>query len=122
MNRIVKFFKNQKQKIFRFLKKLVSFLLNPRFLICFLIGWLITNGWSYILFSLGVLFEISWMVIVGGAYLGFLWAPFSPEKIVTLVIAIFLLKLLFPNDEKTLKVLTNQLEKLKRKVKSKNKK
>lgn len=37
--------------------------------------------------------------------MAFLWFPFTPEKIVTVIIAMFLLRWLFPNDEKTLKKL-----------------
>ena len=87
------------------LKKTWQFLANPRLIICFMIGWLITNGWSYIMFALGTYFGINWMVAVAGAYLAFLWLPISPEKIVTCAIAIALLRWLFPNDQKTLAVL-----------------
>ena len=95
------------------LKKIVQFLLNPRFLFCFGIAWIITNGWSYILFGLGTYFEIGWMIAVAGAYLAFLWFPFSPEKIATVLIAIFLLKRLFPRDQKTLAVLMKMKAKVK---------
>ena len=95
------------------LKRIVQFLLNPRFLFCFGIAWIITNGWSYILFGLGTYFEIGWMIAVAGAYLAFLWFPFSPEKIVTVLIAIFLLKRLFPRDQKTLAVLMKMKAKIK---------
>ncbi len=84
---------------------------------CFGIGWLITNGWSYIFMALGVYFGIEWMVAVSGAYLTFLWFPFSPEKIVTVAIALGLLKLLFPNDEKTLGILRDLYEKAKNDIK-----
>lgn len=102
--------KTEKRKSFwkkcrRRLKKLVQFLLNPRLLICMAIAWMITNGWSYVLFTLGTLLEIEWMMAVGAAYLAFLWLPISPEKIVTFSVAIGLLRLLFPNDQKTLAVL-----------------
>ena len=69
------------------------------------IAWLITNGWSYILLGLGTWLEIGWMIAVAGAYLAFLWFPFSPEKIATFAIALALLRFLFPNDTKTLAVL-----------------
>ena len=95
------------------LKKTWQFLANPRLIICFMIGWLITNGWSYIMFALGTYFGINWMVAVAGAYLAFLWLPISPEKIVTCAIAIALLRWLFPQDEKTLAVLRGWYEKAK---------
>lgn len=113
MSKLKNWFIRNQEKIKAFLKKWIMFIFNPRFLICFLIGWLITNGWSYTFFAVGTFFGITWMTVVGTAYMSMLWAPFTPEKIITLFIAIFLLKLLFPKDEKTLKVLTDELEKAK---------
>ena len=93
------------------LKKTWQFIANPRLILCFMIGWLITNGWSYIMFGLGTYLGINWMIAVSGAYLAFLWLPISPEKIVTCAIAIALLRWLFPQDEKTLAVLRGWYEK-----------
>lgn len=87
------------------LRRLIALLLNPRFLLCFGIAWLITNGWAYILLGLGIWYEIEWMVAVASAYLAFLWLPATPEKLLTTSIAILLLRHFFPNDEKTLGVL-----------------
>ena len=95
------------------LKKALQFIANPRLIICFMIGWLITNGWSYILFGIGTYLEIPWMIAVSGAYLAFLWLPISPEKLVTFAIAIALLRWLFPNDQKTLAVLKGWYSKAK---------
>lgn len=91
-------------------------------MLCIGIAWFITNGWSYVLMGVGTLLQIPWMMAVAGAYLTFLWLPISPEKIVTVLIAIGLLRLLFPNDEKTLGVLKNALKKLKSKIKRKKEK
>ena len=102
------------------LKAIVQFILNPRFLLCFGLAWMITNGWSYVMMGFGVWFGIEWMMAVAGAYLAFLWVPLSPEKIVTCLIAMFLLKWIFPNDQKTLGVLKRLYEKYK--LKKKNKK
>lgn len=87
------------------LKKLVQFIANPRLLICIVLAWMITNGWSYVLFAMGTYFKISWMITIASAYLALLWLPFTPEKIITFAIAIALLRFLFPNDTKTLAVL-----------------
>ena len=57
--------------------------------------------------GLGTYFCVPWMIAVGGAYAAALWVPFTPEKIITVIIAIALLRLLFPNDQKTLKKLIN---------------
>lgn len=105
-----------KEKIKNFLKKAMMFLLNPRFLLCFGLGWIITNGWSYILLILGTWLRIGWMIAVAGAYLTFLWLPISPEKIITVAIAMWLMKVLFPNDTKTLGVLREMYAKLKETV------
>ena len=104
------------------IKTVLQFALNPRFLLCFLIAWMITNGWSYVMLGFGTFFEIGWMIAVAGGYLTFLWLPISPEKIVTVLIAMWLLKLLFPNDQKTLGVLKGLYEKYKIKRKSKKEK
>ncbi len=104
------------------LKTIVRFIANPRLLLCFLLAWMITNGWSYILLGLGTLLDISWMTAVGGAYLAFLWLPISPEKIVTLAISIALLRFFFPNDEQTLAVLRRLHKRAKDAVKRKRKK
>lgn len=87
-------------------------LLNPRLLFCLLLAWMITNGWSYILFGLGMALGVNWMRIVGGAYMSFLWLPFTPEKLVTALIAIGLLRLLYPEDQQTLGVLRAKLARL----------
>lgn len=103
-------------------KKVLLFITNPRLLLCISIAWLITNGWSYIMFGLGTYFNINWMIAVSSAYLAFLWLPISPEKIATLAIALGLLRLLFPNDQKTLAILKELYNKAKTAVKKKKEK
>lgn len=95
------------------IKKVIQFIANPRLLLCIAIAWIITNGWSYILLALGTYLDIGWMTAVASAYIAFLWLPVSPEKIVTFAIALVLLRLLFPNDQKTLAVLENLYSKAK---------
>lgn len=102
-----------KEKIKKALKTVAEFLLNPRLLLCWGAAWFITNGWSYVMFALGTFFELPWMLTVSGAYLAFLWLPVSPEKLVTLAIAIALLRFFFPKDEKTLGKLRTMHQKLK---------
>lgn len=108
-----------KEKFKRFCVKTLQFLLNPRFLLCFGIGWIITNGWSYLMLGFGIYWNIGWMIAVASAYLAFLWLPISPEKIVTFAIAIGLMKLLFPRDEKTLGMLIKGYKKAKALLKKK---
>jgi hypothetical protein len=94
-----------KEKLKSFCKTAVMFLLNPRLLLCFGIGWMITNGWSYVLLGLGTWLENEWMIGIASAYLTFLWLPVSPEKLVTVAIAIALMRLMFPRDQRTLGIL-----------------
>lgn len=101
------------------IKKIIQFIMNPRLLLCLGIAWIITNGWSYVMFALGTYFGINWMIAVSGGYLAFLWIPVSPEKLATVAIAILLLKLLFPDDKKTLGILIDMKNKVKSKVKEK---
>lgn len=109
------------EKIKNVCGKLARFLFNPRFLLCFGIGWMLTNGWSYVLFALGLALEISWMTAVSSAYMAFLWFPFTPEKILTVLVALGLLRLFFPNDKATLQVLRDMLSSEKRKARKEKK-
>lgn len=102
-----------KKRIYKTVKKWLMVILNPRLLLCLFIAWMITNGWSYVFTVLGGLLNIQWMVITGTAYMSLLWVPFTPEKILTVIIAIFLMRLIFPRDEKTIGVLHDELHKLK---------
>ena len=97
--------KNLKNKIIHWTKLILEFCLNPRLLLCFGLAWLITNGWSYIALGLSIWLDLKWLGIIASAYLTTLWLPFTPEKIITVIISIFLLKILFPNDKKTLEKL-----------------
>ena len=96
------------------LKKILKFLFNPKLLLCLGIAWMLTNGWSYVLLSIGTWLGIEWMIAVSGAYMAFLWFPFTPEKLITIVIAMALLRWLFPRDQKTLQVLKDMQDKAKR--------
>ena len=91
-------------------------------MLCFGLAWIITNGWSYIMLGVGTYLDIGWMIAISGAYLAFLWLPITPEKIVTIAIAIVILRILFPNDQKTLAVLKSMREKIKESAKNKKKK
>lgn len=107
-----------KEKLKGIIKTVIQFILNPRLLLCLGLGWIITNGWSYVFFAVGTYFGIGWMAAVGGGYMAFLWFPFTPEKVITVVIAIALLRFFFPNDQKTLAILKNLYEKAKAAVKN----
>lgn len=93
-------------------KKWFGALTNPRLLLCLAVGWFITNGWSYCALGAGVYFEIDWLRNLASVYLGLLWLPGTPEKILTVGIAIVLLRLWFPSDTRTLVLLKEEQKKL----------
>ena len=96
-----------------FWKNLFRNFANPRFLLCFGLAWLVTNGWSYIAFTVGTWMKWDLLQKIAGAYMALLWVPFTPEKIITFFIAIWLAKRLFPNDQKTLRELMESQKQLK---------
>lgn len=102
-----------KTKIKNTIKAIYEFILNPRLLLCFGLAWLITNGWAYIAVAFGAMYDISVLTTIGATYLAFLWLPITPEKIITVIISIHLLKKIYPEDTKTLA----KLYELKRKAK-----
>lgn len=116
-----------KRSLWQRIKRLLILLLNWRFLICFGLAWMITNGWSYVLFALGTVTGSTWMLAVSGAYLAFLWLPISPEKIVTCAIALILVRFLFPKHQKALsaqvkEIFSSDKPKKEKKQKAKDKK
>ena len=102
-----------KTKIKNTIKAIYEFIFNPRLLLCFGLAWLITNGWAYIAVAFGAMYDISILATIGATYLAFLWLPITPEKIITVIISIHLLKKIYPEDTKTLA----KLYELKRKAK-----
>ena len=100
--------------IYEYLKPYLTW----KFIISFGLAWMITNGWCYCFIVCGHLLDIQWMHIVGEGYLAFLWLPCTPEKVITIPIAIFFHKILFAKDYKTL----HQLNKMKPSSKKKDKK
>ena len=101
----------------RRLKSWVRALTNPHLLICFALAWFITNGWAYAAAGIGYFAGIDWMRNIGMVYLGILWMPGTPEKLFTFAIAIFLLKHILPDDERTLSMLIRKRKQVVKKVK-----
>ena len=111
-----------KIRIYRTLKKWLMVFFNPKLLLCLFLAWMITNGWSYVFTALGTAFDITWMTVAGTVYMGLLWVPFTPEKLLTVIIALFLMRLFFPRDKKTIAVLRDELRKLKEAYRKKREK
>ena len=92
-----------KDKIKYKIKLWSKLIFNWRFLLCFGLAWVITNGWSYIALSLGLALKLKWIARIAGAYIAFLWLPITPEKFITVGLALFFVKNMFPNHNQTLK-------------------
>lgn len=84
------------------IKDYIKPFLNWRFLISFFTAWMITNGWSYVFVAVGGALGIKWMLSVGLGYQAFLWLPITPEKLITIPLAMGVHRLLFPKDFKNL--------------------
>jgi hypothetical protein len=65
--------------------------LKPTIIVSFGIAWFLTNGWSYLFLIIGS----PTMRKVALSYIAFLWLPISPEKIVTIPLALFIQKKIF---------------------------
>lgn len=100
------------------IKDYIKPFLNIRFVISFGIAWMITNGWSYIFVAVGGALDIKWMLSVGLGYQAFLWLPITPEKLVTIPLAVIIHRLLFPKDYNSITTLNNMLNKEKAKLKT----
>ncbi len=110
--------KTFKERIKAFFKKQwVQALLNPHFLISIGIAWFITNGWSYLALSLGTYFKINWLRNIGAVWLGILWMPGTPEKLFTFAVAMGILRLLFPDDTRTLAMVRRKRKQLSERTK-----
>lgn len=96
------------------IKDTIKPFLNFKFLLSFFLAWMITNGWSYVFLIVGTIFKIKWMLTIGASYQAFLWMPWTPEKLVTIPLAIFFHKVLFPKDFKNIDKLNKMLKKEKK--------
>lgn len=96
--------------------KIIKPFLSWRILVCYLPFWFIFTGWTYVALAIGN----TWWKTISGVWLGIMWMPFAPEKLITIPLAIWLHKKLFPNRATT--ALDSILEKEKSSVRGRNKK
>ena len=87
------------------LKAFLKLLVNWHFFLCIFVAYFITNLWAYLFLGIGFLFHIPVLKTIALAYIGFLWLPFTPEKVVTVFLAFVFLRWWFPNDTKAMKQL-----------------
>jgi len=73
------------------IKETVKPFLKPTVFISFGIAWLVTNGWAYV----GAAAGNGAFRAVCVAYLAFIWLPTTPEKLITIPLALWFQKILF---------------------------
>lgn len=82
-------------KLWHSIWKWVKPYLTPKMLPFLLVAYTITNLWAYAFIGIGVATGNDTFTKIGGAYIAFLWLPFSAEKAVTIFIAGWLYKLVY---------------------------
>lgn len=107
--------RNWKDKLRPWLRALT----NPHLLISIAIAWMITNGWAYCAVGIGWYLDIPVLLRIGSVWLGLLWVPGTPEKLLTFGIAMGLLRVLFPDDTRTLAMVRSKWKKLMAQTKQK---
>ena len=75
--------------------------LDWKFLVSYLIPFSLVNGWAWVGTFLLPIIGSNWFTIAASTWLTILWMPWTPEKLVTIPMAIWIHHLLFKNDKKT---------------------
>ena len=68
-----------------------------RILVCYLPFWFLASGWAWLFSFIGK----GWLRGIAISWLTFLWMPFCPEKLITIPLAIWLHKKIFPKHSTT---------------------
>ena len=67
--------------------------LTWRIIVCYLPFWFLATGWAWVFSAIGK----GWLRSFAITWLGILWLPICPEKIITIPLAIWLHIKIFPN-------------------------
>ena len=89
-----------KQKLIKLKNIIIKYLKDPRLLLSFIIAWMITNGWAYVMLGFGMFMKIKWMQVTATSYLAILWLPCTPEKLITIPLSVFIYKKLTKRKNK----------------------
>lgn len=77
------------------IKTYISPFLNWRILIIYVPIWFIMSGWTYLFIFLGTRHHVGWMLAAGTFWATVLWLPFTPEKLITVPLTLYLYVKLF---------------------------
>lgn len=89
------------KKIWTKIKIYLRPFLDWKFLVSYLIPFSLINGWAWVGTFLLPIIGSNWFTIAASTWLAILWMPWTPEKLVTIPMAIWIHHLLFKNDKKT---------------------
>lgn len=95
---------NVRRQVKKFFKKLWIYIrpfFDWKFLISFGIPWFLVNGWAYVGVALISVMGMNWFTTTSSTWLAILWLPFTPEKLITIPIALWLHTRIFKKDKKT---------------------
>ena len=77
------------------IKTYISPFLNWRILVIYLPIWFLMSGWTYLFIYLGTRHHVGWMLAAGTFWATILWLPFTPEKLITVPLTLYLYVKLF---------------------------
>ena len=81
------------------IKTYISPFLNWRILVIYVPIWFIMSGWTYLFIFLGTKYHVGWMLAAGTFWATVLWLPFTPEKLITIPLTLYLYVKLFGHKE-----------------------
>ena len=87
---------------FKKIKTYIAPFLNWRILIIYLPIWFLMSGWTYLFIYLGTKHGVGWMLAAGTFWATILWLPFTPEKLITIPLTLYLYVKLFGSGNEKL--------------------
>ena len=90
------------KRLWNKIKTYISPFLNWRILIIYLPIWFLMSGWTYLFIYLGTRHHVGWMLAAGTFWATVLWLPFTPEKLITVPLTLYLYVKLFGSGNEKL--------------------
>ena len=84
------------------IKTYISPFLNWRILVIYVPIWFLMSGWTYLFIYLGTKHGVGWMLAAGTFWATILWLPFTPEKLITIPLTLYLYVKLFGSGNEKL--------------------
>ena len=87
------------------IKTYISPFLNWRILVIYVPIWFLMSGWTYLFIYLGTKHGVGWMLAAGTFWATILWLPFTPEKLITIPLTLYLYVKLFGHGDPKLEAM-----------------